>query len=237
MTAITELTNEVLLEIKNRITELKAEQLIDERCVVVDTIANIRGELKDCCECNKVLEDDNFSLRETINDMAKKHVRYKNTIKELKDQNIEDLKEMYDFREGELEWFKDRITENDETIVRMRSVFVTRKLDAQDLACVIRDLTSQLTEKRTIINEITRLRVNEVETRQDLEAELSARKQDSEILMKVVKVIEDDSVGNNKAANLIADIVGYYDAPEGPEDTSLDEVPTIVVTCGYLELP
>ena len=39
-----------------------------------------------------------------------------------------------------------------------------------------------------------------------LEAELSARKEDSETLMKVVKIIEDDSVSNTKAANLIADV-------------------------------
>lgn len=57
--------------------------------------------------------------------------------------------------------------------------------DNVSLRTAIDDLNSQLTEKRAIINEITRLRVNEVERTEAFKAELSARKEDFKVLMRV----------------------------------------------------
>ena len=74
-------------------------------------------------------------------------------------------------------------------------------------------------------------------TIEDLEVELSARKEDSRVLMKVVEIVKrDDNCPTiiNQLADLLVD---YLDAPEGPPETLIDEAPDITVTFAFLELP
>lgn len=79
-----------------------------------------------------------------------------------------------------------------------------------------------------------------------LEVELSARKQDSEVLTKVVKTVDTwhrcmiptSLTGCTDLIKVLDDIlVDYLDAPEGPDDTPIDEPQEITVTFAFLELP
>ena len=74
-----------------------------------------------------------------------------------------------------------------------------------------------------------------------LEAELSARKEDSQVLKKVVELTRDwldtpmpDRSAMNRIEYLVRD---YLDAPEGPPETSIDENRDITITFAFLELP
>ena len=70
-----------------------------------------------------------------------------------------------------------------------------------------------------------------------LEAELSARKEDSAMLMKVVEIIKDESVDNNRAAYLISAILAdCLDVPEGPPETPIDDLYTTTFSI-FLEMP
>jgi len=93
-----------------------------------------------------------------------------------------------------------------------------------NLVLTIEDLTSQLTEKRTIINEITRLRVEEVETRRGRDAELSACKEDSEALAAVVRVVKNWDERSGRAF------------PTLYEDSTIDDERCVTVKVGFLEL-
>jgi hypothetical protein len=74
-----------------------------------------------------------------------------------------------------------------------------------------------------------------------LKVELSTRKQDSEVLKKVVDVAHrwsDERIASRPAMNQIAYIVkDYHDAQEEPPETSIDETQDITVTFAFLELP
>ena len=80
-----------------------------------------------------------------------------------------------------------------------------------------------------------------------LDAELSARKHDSEVLKKVVEIVKnwDDlsvvdrySTSTTTAMRRLYNVVkDYTDAPEGPPETPIDEPQEITVTFAYLELP
>jgi DNA polymerase II small subunit/DNA polymerase delta subunit B len=71
-----------------------------------------------------------------------------------------------------------------------------------------------------------------------LEAELSARKEDSEVLIKVADIVRDDTIGCSRALGMIGSLLtDYLGAPEVPKDTSIDEPQEITVTVALLELP
>jgi hypothetical protein len=90
-------------------------------CKVVDIAAKLQEELEDTeiklVGCRKLIDYQDHTIRELramVEDEIKANqaiIHDKNIIiEELKDRNIEDLKEMYDFHEGELEWFKDELS-------------------------------------------------------------------------------------------------------------------------------
>ena len=71
-----------------------------------------------------------------------------------------------------------------------------------------------------------------------LEAEVAARKEDSEVLMKVVEIIKnwDDSTGRAfpTMIKILDELVDYTDAPEGPPETPIDDLYRVSI---FLEMP
>ena len=273
MTKITELADDVRilelevqkLEFENRITQLKAKQLIDEECIgcagpcmVVDVAANLQKELDSCRliiknfktietketdRLHKIIDDLESKLSEkpdtigmlnhttnietvvlesgTNSEIIKE---YESTIEELKDRNFEDLKELYDLYEAELRGIKaDRasIKSDHDIMFQNHRNTVAKLLD--DISRLEREISGLLCLR---------------DMYDGLKAELSARKQDSEMLIKVADIVRDDTIGCGRSLGMIGSLLtDYLGAPEGPEDTTIDEVPAIIVTRGYLELP
>ena len=231
MTTIIELADEVrILELElqklvleNRITELKAEQSQS------DTIEELKDQniedLKELYDFYEKKFDDmvtkNGELNDTIVRMRSVSVARKldvqglnRTIEELRDQNIEDLKEMYDFHEGELEWFKDRVSGRDLTIESLNKMIESVR-NGWFLSC---------------------------DTVHALEAELSTRRKDSEVLMTVVEIVKEwktlSAMVPTYDMRHLRDLVkDYFGAPEGPPEPPIDESQEITVTVALLELP
>ena len=145
----------------------------------------------------------------------------------IRDGTIRYLNGVLDTREHGFKAFEAELSEYKETI----------REDANTAFGVmnetIDDLNAQLTEKRAINNEITRLRVNEVERTEALKAELSARKEDSKVLIEVANVIKRwnnaQPMGNYYMMELLTLVKDYLNAPEPviidegkPEVTALD---------------
>ena len=70
---------------------------------------------------------------------------------------------------------------------------------------------------------------------EDLEAELSVRKQDSDVLIRIIEVVKDVSIGGSQTIYKLDDILNNYFDVQGSDDQNIDEVPTIIVTCCYRE--
>ena len=207
-------------------------------------------EYKEAIQLERI---DHITTLKTVN-------QYHHTkIKALKDSNIDDLKELYDFHEGELEWFKDVISTRDLSIKALTIM-------CQSSGSIRNDLTSTIGEKDKMLEkyrcEIVGLRdmhdvvwdkVHALEaelviskgvvTAKDihiagLKAELSARKDDSAVLMEVVEIIKDDTIPNSKVPCVIFNLVkDYLDAPEGPPETPIDDLYKVTVAYTFLELP
>ena len=187
------------LELENRIVELK------------ETAQEMRTTFE-------MLPDNFWSAVEknaTIQQQSK-------TIEELKDRNIEDLKELYELYEAELSRFKHVISARDLTINSLTSMCQSGGTERNKLASTIDELKETIrleridhTAERSVLNQkyhddlrsqkatIKHLynRIDELEHGNDgrvaflhgevegLEAELSARRKDSEVLMKVVEAV------------------------------------------------
>jgi len=217
------------LELEDRVTQLKAERSIDDECVgcagpcmAVDVAAKLQEELD---ECNKLALNESRRVQCDTELIEKLHIE----IKQERDENI-GLSETIDRMAKK--WSVDR------AIIKNFKILETRETDR--LHRIIEDLDSQLTEKCAIIEEITRLRVDEVETRQGIEAELSARKEDSRVLMRVVEIVKnwDDSTGRAfpTLTQMLDELADYIDAPEVPPETPIDESREITIGV-FLELP
>ena len=225
------------LELNARITQLKAEQLIDEECVgcckVVDVAARLQKELDEC--------------RRNKN-------KFEVTIHE---------------RDEEIDMLKYVISARDLTIKSLTSMCQSSGTERNRLASTIEGLEAKIKSVRNG----WLLSCDDV---QALEAELSARKGDSEVLLKVVDTIrcwESTPIGGLAAVTEIKDIIDdYLDAPEPDEPVcsfcgsknpsvlaggdwfcdmrcvhgqadvnkhihDIDESPEITVTFAWLELP
>ncbi len=147
-------------------------------CKVVDVAAKLQEELDECRNMNLSLHED---------------------IKELKDSNIEDLKE-----QKRLE-LKLHHAKSDYEIMRTNHC-----------------------------NTVAKLR----EDIRGLEVELSARKEDYAVFMKVVEIVKnwDDSTGRAfpTLIKILDELVDYTDAPEGPPETPIDDLYRVSV---FLEMP
>lgn len=227
------------LELEKRIAELKAEPTIDEGCVgcckVVDVAARLQEELEDTetklVGCRNLIDDRDRIIREmdvTISDLMDNDKKINGfldeyrvtvdnrdkTIKELKYRNIVDLHELYDLDKAERN--------------KLASTIKDLNLELTKKRAIIEDLNAQLTERRNRINTLHGLI-------KDVDAELSARKEDSEVLMKVVDAIRElqNLTGMVTTYDMrhIRDMVkDYLDAPEGPPETPIDE--KVCVFCG-----
>lgn len=259
MTKITELADEVRilelevqkLELENRITQLKSELTIDEECIgcagpcmVVDVAAGLQKELD---ACRLVIK--NFKAIETKEtDRLHKIIgEYKETIRleridRAADRTVINRKYNEDRRK------KNAIIDEKDKMLEKQEREISGLLCLRDmydgLKAEINELKSLLAAEHTIVDKITRLRVNEVETLYALKAELSARKVDSAVLMEVVEIIRDDTIPNSKVPCMICNLVdAYLDAPDGTAtassipDNVIDERPEITVTVAFLELP
>lgn len=239
--AIIKQQNQTLLHISAELEAIKQYDPLDRvlvSCSIENISAIIKGETKpliddDCVGCAGpcMVVDVAAKLQKEL-DMCHQTIktfkiletretdRLHKTIKQYKDENVSLRVTINDMVKS---WSDDRAT--------------------------IEDLNSQLTDERAIIDKITLLRVNEVETRQGLEAELSALKDDSAVLMKVVDEVKEwidttsdpssytrrtNAVTLDRIAFIIKD---YLDAPEGPPETPIDEPQEITIAVAFLELP
>ena len=258
------------LELENRLAQLKAEQSIDEECVgcckVVDVAANLQKDLdevrgilinkddviinlhktiydfktietQETDRLHKIILDMDVTISDLMDNDRKINgfldeyrVTVENrdkTIEELKDKNIEDLHELYDLYEEELNQVK-----SDSVIMLTNYHNVNNRLET-----TIADLNSQLTERKTDHAAIRTLNQHII----SLEAELSARKDDSAVLMKVVEIVKnwDDTTGRAFPTlyKILDKLVDYTDAPEGPPETPIDDLYKVTVSYAFLEMP
>ena len=240
------------LNVKTSIIQDLNKNRTDVLSVSRATIDNLEAELKTAKSDYEIMRTNYGNMIAKLqNDIAAKdraHTLDMDTIQEL-------WGVIHDFREG---YGASRLFV-DAVLIR------NLKGDSENLKTTIEDLNSQLTDERAIIDKITRLRVDEVETRQGLEAdrdivlqndrnviaklredirglevELSARKDDSAVLMKVVDIVKnwDDSTGRAFPTlfKILDELVDYTDAPEGPE-TPIDDLYKVTVSCAFLEMP
>ena len=190
------------------------------------------------------------------------------TIEDLKDQNINDLKELYELYEAELSRFKHVISARDLTINSLTSMCQSGGTERNKLASTIDELKETIrleridhTAERSVLNQkyhddlrsqkatIKHLynRIDELEHGNDgrvaflhgevegLEAELSARRKDSEVLMKVADIVRDDTIGCSGALGMIGSLLtDYLGPPEGPH---IDDLYEVSVTYAFLEMP
>lgn len=208
---------------------------IDERCFVWEIHIEDQATLDE--------------MQKSIDDLVENATYYRHVIAErektidLKQETIDKLKDVM-LKDGVIKCLESKIALKDKALVAAREIVEKSyrqavqykeqnealKADTKRIAAnyqghnahlkdKIEDLSSQLTEKRAIINEITRRRVNEVETRQALEAELSVRKQDSEVLLKVAGVVRDwldTPLSDRSALNRLEYVTkDYLNIPEG----------------------
>ena len=129
------------------------------------------------------------------------------------------------------------IGDRDKTIKDFKTI-ETRETDR--LHKIIEDLTSD----RQVMEHELRVYRRAVNTNNNtikgLDAELSARRKDSEVLMKVVEAIRDwisEPLQPRFMITRIHKIIGdYLDAPEGPPETPIDDLYTTRVSV-FLEMP
>lgn len=203
--------------------------LIDDDCVgcagpckVVDVAAELQEELDDYKKTIQLERIDRAAEKDVINHKYSEDLRKKNaTIEELKDRNIEDLHELYDLYERELKQVK-----SDSVIMLTNCHNVNNRLET-----TIEDREHEI----KVLKDTIKLDIREID---GLEVELSALKDDSAVLMKVVEIVRDDKIYPHGAIHELADLlVDYLDAPEGPPETPIDEPQEITITVAFLELP
>lgn len=189
----------------------KAEKF-DEECVgcckVVDVAANLQKELDEYRETLRVERIDHTCERTAVNR------KYHEVIRE-RDSLIESLRAGAKTNALKVEDLKKAIDDLKLTIkIRDGTIkYLSGVLDTRD------DEWSKTTDARLI---------------EDLRVELSARKEDSEVLMKVVEIVKnwDDSTGRAFPTlyKILDELVDYTDASEGSPDTDLDECPEITIS-------
>ena len=244
------------LEFEKRIAQLKAEQTTDEECVgcagpcnVVDVAAKLQEELDEAhgilaskdrvlVNLHKTINEYNETIRvERIDRAAEKEVvnrkfsedlrKLNATIEGLKDSNIEDLKE-----QKRLE-LKLHHAKSDYEIMRTNHCNTVNKLkdDIEDLNSAIDGLAAERDDLKQMLSAASVVI-------EKLEAEVAARKGDSEVLMKVVEIVKnwDDSTGRAfpTLIKILDELVDYTDAPEGPPETPIDDLYRVSV---FLEMP
>ena len=260
MTKITELADDVRilelevqkLEFENRITQLKAKQLIDEECIgcagpcmVVDVAANLQKELDSCrliIKNFKTIETkETDRLHKIIDDLESKLSEKPDTIGMLNHTtNIETVvlesgtnSEIIKEYESTIEELKDR---NFEDLKELYDLYEA------ELRCIKADRTSIKSDHDIMFqnyrNTVAKLR----EDIRGLEVELSVRKGDSEVLMKVVEIVKEwktlSAMVPTYDMRHLRDLVkDYFGAPEGPPEPPIDESQEITVTVALLELP
>ena len=245
---------------------------------------------KELDACHLVIK--NFKILET-----RETDRLHKIIEELKDRNIEDLKELYDFHEGEqMKIGKDKM-EAIKCLLECDCIWALHTdeggyftLDKIDK--VVEDLSNSVgfidelketirleridhTAERSVLNQkyhddlhekdatikylkktaneviaCLRMQVDDLEIKlvgnrklvDDLKAELSARKEDSEVLEKIHTLIDEWSIHKNGGHQSFSILHKIDDLLASnllsvPEDTTIDEEPEISVTFAYMELP
>ena len=201
------------------------------------------------------LKDENSSLRETIDRMAKKWsvdraiikdfkaIETKETdrlhkiIEDLKDRNFDDLKELYDLYEEEISRFKHIVSARDLSIKSLTTMCQSSGSIRNKLTETIGEKDKMLEKQGREISGLLCLR----DMYDGLEVELAARKAGSAVLMKVVNVSNrwsDERIASRPAMNQIAYLVkDCHDASEGPPEIPIDDLYKVTVSCTFLELP
>jgi uncharacterized coiled-coil protein SlyX len=119
----------------------------------------------------------------------------------------------------------DAMTENVElsdTIDRMFNVAAARERGIADLNRIIEELNDRTTFDAKHIDRLNKVIISHINEIRGLDAELSARKEDSKVLVRVVEIVKnwDDSTGRAfpTLIKILDELVDYTVAPEGPED-------------------
>ncbi len=177
-------------------------------CKVVDVAANLQEELDEYKETTRVERIDRVAEKEVLNrkyheDLQKAYaiiedleskimmipdnfwsvVRQRDAIIKERDKTIDIMENRHSNRKAHIHNLENTIKQQDKTIEDIRSKNFQEVKERHEI------YDKELSEQRAIINRITFLRVNEVETRQGIEAELSARKEDSATIQKVVELV------------------------------------------------
>ena len=226
-------------ELMEHMRELgKSKQSIDEGCVgccnVVEIADDLQRKLDECCKVVDIAADLQRKLDECNLTLDLARTTHSGTIKYLRgvcdtrDNTISDLESDIDTKneviDGVYERIHNQATSIDGLIGRAENLEKTDR------------------EKNVALIGFKLMTDDMQEHIESLEAELSARKEDSEVLMKVVEAVRkyDGSYKNgtmNSFARIYSIVVDYLDAPEDPEDTPIDEPNEITVKIAWLELP
>ena len=167
---------------------------------------------------DQVIEDRD----KTIDLMAKRPANRKAHIYNLENTINEHCKTIED-RDTTIDRMERKLGNNEAHIHNIWGIVHQKDITLVQQSNTIDDLESQLVEKQAIIDTITTLRVNEVGTLYNLKAELSARKEDSKVLMTVVEIVKRDDCCPTIINQLADLLVDYLDAPEVPPETSIND--------------
>jgi len=218
---------------KKRITEQKTtiedlnSQLTEKRNRINTLHGLIRG-----LEAKIELLPDNFWSVVGRKDATIK--QQKTTIEELKDRNIVDLHELCNLYMVELNHLKHVISARDLTIKSLTTTCQSSRTERNNLTSTIKDLEAKIESVRNG----WLLSCDDVHA---LEAELSARKQDSEVLKNVVDAITRWNRSPIEPRRTICDIRMIIDDCVGnekvPPETPIDEPEEPTTTFIFVELP
>jgi predicted ribosome quality control (RQC) complex YloA/Tae2 family protein len=186
--------------------------------MVVDVAANLQKELDKTVSNRDSWEKEAHRLIERLTDCA-------NIIEHLEVTNKQ--------QKTTIEEQKDR---NFDDLKELYDLYEA------ELRCIKADRTSIKSDHDIMFqnyrNTVAKLR----EDIRGLEVELSVRKGDSEVLMKVVEIVKEwktlSAMVPTYDMRHLRDLVkDYFGAPEGPPEPPIDESQEITVTVALLELP
>ena len=226
------------LELEKRIAELKAKPPIDEGCVgcckVVDVAARLQEELEDTeiklVGCRNLIDDRDRIIREM-------------------DVTISDLMDNDKKINGFLDEYQVTVGNRDKTIEEYKETIRLERIDrAAEKKIINRIFCEDLRKLNATIEELKDRNAEDLYKQYSLDKEeidrlkdeLSARKEDSAVLMKVVEIVkrwDGLSVADRYSTSAVVEmrhlcnvVKDHTDAPEVPPETPIDE--KVCVFCG-----
>jgi len=227
---------ENVMKVWHRDTDTTIDGVCTGCCKVVDIAARLRltemyhASAKQCLDQSNTIDD----LREHNRNLHKQIQNQATSIDGLIEDDMSTKDRNHEYLDT-IEGLEKIIDRRNSHIDAGSHVIASRNANIAHLEVEKERLNTVIEEKNTMIYGYRKENDEAWGKLEGLEAELSARKEDSEVLMKVVEIINDESVSNSKAAYLVAVAMkDYLDAPEGLEDKA-EEFKCAFCGCNILD--